>query len=156
VDISSIFAGQPGTSQAKLPPQKDLGKESFMKLLVAQLQNQDPMEPQENGAFVAQLAQFSGLEQMQEMNAGLTNLILLQQGNAMVDQLSQASTLIGLEVTWDGPNGAGIGTVDSLRVEDGLVVAMVGNEAVPLIDVVAVQAPSEGEPETEAESDQED
>ncbi len=139
MNLSSIFAGQPGTNQAKPLPQKELGKEAFMKLLVAQLQNQDPMEPQDNSAFVSQLAQFSSLEQMQQVNEGLTSLILLQQGNALVEQLAQASSMIGMQIAWEGPQGSGTGVVDSLRVEDGLVVAMVSGKAVPLIDVVSVQ-----------------
>lgn len=56
-----------------------LGKEAFMNLLVTQLRNQDPLEPMENTEFVAQLAQFSSLEQLWNMNGNLqTNVILTQ------------------------------------------------------------------------------
>jgi len=48
-----------------------LGKNDFMKLLLAQMQNQDPLNPTDNTEFVAQLAQFSSLEQMTEMNSNL-------------------------------------------------------------------------------------
>ncbi|MBI5837321.1 MAG: flagellar hook assembly protein FlgD [Candidatus Eisenbacteria bacterium] len=56
-----------------------LGKEDFLLLLTAQLRNQDPMQPIQNEAFVAQLAQFSSLEQMQNMNDGMATSILLNQ-----------------------------------------------------------------------------
>jgi len=46
----------------------DLGKEEFLKILIAQLQNQDPLSPVDDKEFIAQLAQFSTLEQMQNMS----------------------------------------------------------------------------------------
>lgn len=71
-----------------------LGKEEFLKLLTAQLRNQDPLQPIQNEQFVAQLAQFSSLEQMQNMNDNLTNNILINQ--SVNNSLS--TTLIGREV----------------------------------------------------------
>ncbi len=50
----------------------DMDKEAFLKILVSQLRNQDPMNPMEDKDFIAQMAQFSVLEQMQEMNAAST------------------------------------------------------------------------------------
>lgn len=48
-----------------------VGQDAFLKLLVTQLQNQDPTQPQADGEFLAQLAQFSSLEQLQAMNQKL-------------------------------------------------------------------------------------
>jgi len=52
----------------------DIGKTEFLKLLVAQLQNQDPLSPLKNEEFVAQLATFSSLEQLISINEGVTRL----------------------------------------------------------------------------------
>ncbi len=59
-----------------------LGKDDFLKLLTTQLQQQDPTQPMDNTAFVAQLAQFSALEQMSNVNANLTTMIT-GQGTAL-------------------------------------------------------------------------
>jgi len=56
------------TSKSKRDVSDELGKDDFLKLLITQLQNQDPMEPMEDQDFIAQIAQFSSLEQMQNLN----------------------------------------------------------------------------------------
>lgn len=48
-----------------------LGKDAFLQILVAQLQNQDPLSPMEDKDFIAQMAQFSSLEQMQDLNKNM-------------------------------------------------------------------------------------
>ena len=77
---------------------KAMGQEAFLKLLVAQLQNQDPLNPQENHEFVAQLAQFSTLEQSVGINDRLDQLALQNQGM----QNSQIVALVGKEATVKG------------------------------------------------------
>jgi flagellar basal-body rod modification protein FlgD len=77
---------------------KPLGQDAFLKLLVAQLQNQDPLNPQENYEFVAQLAQFSSLEQSIGINDRLDALALQNQGM----QNSQIVGMVGKEATVKG------------------------------------------------------
>jgi len=88
-----------GSSAVASPARSDvLGKDDFLKLLVAQMRAQDPLQPLTNEAFVAQLAQFSSLEQMQNMNQTLTDSV--QSGYLLNSTIynSLATTLIGKQV----------------------------------------------------------
>jgi flagellar basal-body rod modification protein FlgD len=115
-----------------------------MKLLVNQIRNQDPMAPTDNQQFIAQLAQFSSLEQMQTMNENIVGLAVLQQNNALLEQLTSSSALIGQQVTWaDATTGVErSGVVSSVKIVDGLAVLRVGAEDVPLATVVQVDEPA--------------
>jgi flagellar basal-body rod modification protein FlgD len=54
-----------------------LGRDAFLQLLTTQMQNQNPLQPQADGEFLAQLAQFSSLEQLQAIREDMTSLIVL-------------------------------------------------------------------------------
>jgi len=75
-----------------------LGKDDFLKLLVTQLQNQDPLNPMDNTEFTAQLAQFSSLEELQNLNGAMETLHLSQKAI----HNSQSLALIGKNVTAPG------------------------------------------------------
>lgn len=73
-----------------------LGKDDFMKLLIAQLQNQDPTNPMKDTEFIAQMAQFSSLEQMMNMGKAFESFA---QGQQQM-QLIQYNSFVGKTVTW--------------------------------------------------------
>jgi flagellar basal-body rod modification protein FlgD len=73
---------------------KELGKNEFLNLLVAQLNNQNPLEPQGNGEFIAQLAQFSQVEGIEKLNTSMGSLLSGYQSS----QALQASSLVGSKV----------------------------------------------------------
>ncbi|MCG4453725.1 flagellar hook assembly protein FlgD [Pseudomonas sp. MMS21-TM103] len=73
---------------------KELGKNEFLNLLVAQLNNQNPLEPQGNGEFIAQLAQFSQVEGIDKLNTSMGSLLSGYQSS----QALQASSLVGSKV----------------------------------------------------------
>jgi flagellar basal-body rod modification protein FlgD len=87
-----------------------LGKDDFLKLLVSQLKNQDPMNPMQGTEFASQLAQFSSVEQLQNLNATLTQSV---QANQIMTQSignSLAATLIGKDVKATGSTFTTTGT----------------------------------------------
>jgi len=73
-NVSTYAEAQAAEAAEKLPSGDLQGQDTFMKLLVAQMQHQDPLNPQSNEEFVAQLAQFSSLEQLMGVNDNLGNL----------------------------------------------------------------------------------
>ncbi len=72
----------------------ELGKDQFLQLLVAQLNNQNPLEPQGNGEFIAQLAQFSTVEGVQKLNSSMESMV----SGYHSSQALQASSLVGRKV----------------------------------------------------------
>ncbi len=94
------------TATAGIVKKDSTGKNDFLKMLVAQLKNQDPMEPLKNEQFLAQLAQFSQLEATQNLEQ-----------NGINSANIQAAGLVGMKVTADTAQwGVVSGTVDSVNV----------------------------------------
>ncbi len=77
-----------------------LGKDAFLQLLVTQMQYQDPLDPQDNSEYLAQLAQFSALEQMTNVAEGLTNLSKVVSNIDSSVLIGQLSNMIGQNVSW--------------------------------------------------------
>ena len=97
--VSSLVQKAFGSTSETTPTASEtMGKDDFMKLMLAQLKNQDPMNPMDNTAFVAQTAQFTSLEQLQSINKTLQGLAS-QPGNGGV---ATASALLGKTVTVNG------------------------------------------------------
>src|SRR5688500_10003147 len=92
---------------ASLGSNKALGKDAFLKLLVAQLRHQDPLKPQDSSDFTAELAQFSSVEQAMGTNERLDMMALPIQGRAnspVVGLVGKTATVRGSIIT---PDGAG-------------------------------------------------
>ncbi|PEJ35064.1 flagellar hook assembly protein FlgD [Peribacillus butanolivorans] len=89
-----------------------LGKDDFLKLLLTQLQNQDPSSPMDNTEFIAQMATFSSLEQMMNIGSQIDELIGLNQQNSLINY----NSFVGKEVTWHILDESG----ENLAIEEGL------------------------------------
>ncbi len=73
-----------------------LGKDDFLKILMVQLQNQDPMNPMEDKDFIAQMATFSSLEQMTQMSKSIEKLVHMESQTSLI----AFNQFVGKEVTW--------------------------------------------------------
>lgn len=96
-----------------------LGKDDFLKLLVAQLKNQSPSQPMDDRQFISQMATFSSLEQMTNMNKNLTSFLQSQSENNWLND----TQLIGKKVKWlDSNSGDTLsGTIQSVSFKNGQV-----------------------------------
>ncbi|ALO46656.1 flagellar hook assembly protein FlgD [Pseudohongiella spirulinae] len=90
----SRVLGDYALPEKKDTPSQELGRDEFLKLLIAQLENQDPTSPQDNGEFVAQLAQFSQLEESQKITQSFEQFSSAFQST----QHLQATSLVGRPV----------------------------------------------------------
>jgi Flagellar hook capping protein len=90
------------SSSSALTSNSAMGKDDFMKLMIAQLQNQDPLNPADGTEFAAQLAQFSSLEQLQNLNTSMTNSVNANYTLAQSINNTMSATLIGNEVKVSG------------------------------------------------------
>src|SRR6056297_1335885 len=116
---------------------KELDKDAFFKLLITQLQNQDPLKPMEDKEFIAQMAQFSSLEQMNNMNQNLKQMIDVQRVN-------QNSSLIGKTVERESVEEDETnlikGEVEKISFKDGKTFAHLNNENKDIINVDNITA----------------
>lgn len=128
---TSIYSSR--TTPAKVGGKPgELGKDDFMKLLMTQLQNQDPMKPMDDQAFMGQVAQFQTLDQISAMNAAITSLLETQ-------KLAEASGLIGKTISaLDADAKRVTGTVTAAAVIGGKATVYIGSTSVPLDKVTAV------------------
>ncbi|MBY0456824.1 MAG: flagellar hook capping protein [Gemmataceae bacterium] len=111
-----------------------INQEQFLQLLVAQLQNQDPLDPVSNQDFISQLATLNTVSSLQQLNASFDQQLKLQ-------QLTQGADLIGKTISYLPSAGAAplTGTVSSVQIQDGNFVLQVGADQVTLAQVQSVR-----------------
>ncbi|EGO63153.1 flagellar hook capping FlgD N-terminal domain-containing protein [Acetonema longum] len=128
-DWSKVNKSGDGTNKTS-ETNNELGKDQFLHLLITQLQNQDPLNPANDTEFIAQMAQFSALEQMTNLNTTFA--------------VTQATSMIGTVVSWAGSAGEEYaGVVSAVRIVNGQPKLIVGDMGVDPGTVVGVSNASE-------------
>jgi flagellar basal-body rod modification protein FlgD len=112
---------------------KSLGQDDFLKLLAVQFQQQDPMKPMEDTAFIAQMAQFTTLDQSTSLLAQITQMNLKQDA-------ATANSYIGRHVTVaDGRGGTVSGDVVGVETADGTPRLVIGDSTYGISSVLLVE-----------------
>ncbi len=126
--------------------EEDLGRDAFLQLFTTQLQNQNPLDPMENEAFVSQLAQFSSLEAMKGMQSSLEDV----SSRMRDDQFLAGANLLGKKVSLEGGlvvAGEGIpgqGTINLPEGADAIIFSVYDRDSGELVDREEMGAHSPG------------
>jgi flagellar basal-body rod modification protein FlgD len=120
--------GQVGSQSNATPRNAGIGQEDFLRILLTQLRFQDPLKPLDNQQFVAQLAQFSALENSRQSNEKFDALL-------QMNSTTQAIGLIGKKVEVRGVSGAGTGSVTAITFSTGEPRLTVRTTDATLVDV---------------------
>jgi flagellar basal-body rod modification protein FlgD len=126
IDISAVSQNKSVFQNLKSHEDKSsLGKDDFLRILTTQLSNQDPSNPLQDKEFIAQMATFSTLEQMTNLNKTFEKFAS--------SQMSQYTNAIGKEITWTPADTSTpvTGTVTGVSAQEGNFYYMVGEEKVP-------------------------
>ncbi len=136
-----IIDPNPGPEIVNEPP--GLGQDAFLELLVAQLRNQNPLEPLDNFQFISQIAQFSTLEQMTSLNAALS-------GFTEFAALGQLASMVGKEATIVNES-AGIdvtGIITAVTLESGEPRVIIDGNSYALDNITRIGLPAGGGADT--------
>ena len=127
-----------------------VGQNQYLQLFATQLQHQDPLDPAKQEDFLQQLAQFSSVESLQNMNTQFTSfgqkldtLIGVTQGGgngalSTLQSLNAGAGLLGKSVQY-GPEADDFGIVDQIKPDNGSILVRIGDQLVPIANIVSVE-----------------
>lgn len=127
-DIAPVNSSSSSTTNASTPSSKELGKYEFLKILAAELQNQDPTNPTSNTDFISQLAQFNSLEQMQNISDALSAVIMME-----------SAGLIGRNAVCESDGVIIEGPVESVIIKDSIPYAVIGEKTIPISIITQIK-----------------
>ena len=106
-------------------------REDFLKLFVTQLRHQSPLDPLKGHEFVAQLAQFTSLEQLTNLNTSFSDMLKFQ-------QLFEGGELIGKNATYLSSEGESQGVISGIKLNDGAIAAVIQNKEIPISNLTGI------------------
>ena len=127
-----------------------VAQNQYLQLFATQLQHQDPLDPAKQEDFLQQLAQFSSVESLQNMNLQFTSfgqkldtLIGVTQGGgnsalSTLQSLNAGAGLLGKNVQY-GPEANDVGIVDQIKPDNGSILVRIGDQFVPIANIVSVE-----------------
>ncbi len=135
------------------PPERQtgdqiLGKDDFLKILLVQLQNQDPLNPLEDKEFISQMANFSTLEQMTNLTKEMEQFIQLQNESAIL----RYSEMIGKKVYWEDVQDGETNTTETmangivksvLQKDNEIILELDNGKTISSKQIIKVEAPTE-------------
>jgi len=124
---TAVNSTAPATTSNKKATSNTLGKNEFFKILAAQLQNQDPTSPASNTEFIAQLAQFSSLEQLQTIASSISSMSVMQ-----------SAGLIGKTAVVESDGTSITGKVESILIQDSVPYAVIDGKNVPVSSITQI------------------
>lgn len=145
-DLSNILNSEKKESISK-DLGKELGKDEFLKLLITQLRYQDPLKPMEDKEFISQMAQFSSLEQMHNLNSSFLGFVSEQTNlNKTISKLNssferlQVLPILGKQI--DALNGEEVisGKVERISFKDGLPKVYVSGKEISIDSIIEIMA----------------
>ncbi|SHF51655.1 flagellar hook assembly protein FlgD [Ornithinibacillus halophilus] len=114
-------------------PSPELGRDEFLKILMTQLQNQDPLNPMEDKDFISQMSNFSSLEQLMNISSSIESLVQ----NQAIAPVVQYSNLIGRDVAYHDDEGSQkVSQVTAVSQQDGQALLKLANgETIPANEI---------------------
>jgi len=146
VNIAVESIGSVQTQTDTQTQQTAIGQDDLFEILLTQLTYQDPLKPLDNQEFIAQLAQFTSLEQSRQSNANLESMLTMQTSN-------QALGLIGNLVQVDISNGGAVGNVLTVTFQSGvpkLSVVLTDGNVLPNVSLSQISLVREGAADIQA------
>lgn len=135
--VTGISAAAAATTTSTANTYADMDSNQFMQLLLTELKYQDPLEPMESNQIMQQITQLNSLQELQSINGGIENL-------AENDELVEAASLIDTIVSYVSADGlVETGLVSGITRENEQTRLMIGEDAVPLEEVLSIQSAAE-------------